>query len=115
MLGRRSDGYHEIESVFQAIDLCDELTIHSRPADYGITISVKAPADSAAAPPSGRRNLCYRAARALLEHTSARFGAHIGITKQIPARAGLGGGSSDAAGALGADPRRREGGETTIR
>ena len=100
MLGRRSDGYHEIESVFQAIDLRDELTIHARPAEHAITVAVKVPGGGAADVPADHRNLCHQAAQALIARTGARFGAHIEITKHLPTRSGLGGGSSDAAGAL---------------
>jgi 4-diphosphocytidyl-2-C-methyl-D-erythritol kinase len=93
------------------------LTIHRRPAGHGVTISVgpesvilndaersegSPPSDRAAFAdvPTDHRNLCWQAAQALSERAGAPLSAHIAIAKQIPPRAGLGGGSSDAAGAL---------------
>jgi len=90
--GRRPDGYHLLQSAFMLIDWCDTLHFERRPAgklsreDLGPAL----PAD----------DLCLRAARALQQATGSEFGAHIAIAKRVPAEAGLGGGSSDAASCL---------------
>jgi 4-diphosphocytidyl-2-C-methyl-D-erythritol kinase len=89
--GRRPDGYHELVTIFQAIDLADTLTV--APAEeLTLTCSV-----AALATPD---NLCLRAAAALQAATGTRQGARLHLEKRIPAAAGLGGGSSDAAAAL---------------
>ena len=90
--GRRADGYHLIESVFMLIDWCD--TLHMSRRDDG-SISRE---DLGAALPAD--DLVLRAARALQVASGCQYGAHIGIDKRIPAQAGLGGGSSDAATTL---------------
>ncbi len=90
--GRRPDGYHLLQSVFMLIDWCDTLHIELRP-DGGISredMGAGLPAD----------DLCTRAARALQATTGTRQGAHIVLEKSIPAQAGMGGGSSDAATTL---------------
>jgi 4-diphosphocytidyl-2-C-methyl-D-erythritol kinase len=91
--GRRADGYHELQTLFQLIDLCDSLTIAVR-ADGQIERPV-GPTDVAP-----DRDLTVRAARALQTATGTRFGASLGLHKRIPQGAGLGGGSSDAATTL---------------
>jgi 4-diphosphocytidyl-2-C-methyl-D-erythritol kinase len=91
--GRRADGYHEIVTLYQAVDEWD--TLDATPAaDLRLTVS-----DPAL---GGEDNLVLRAARLLHDAVpeSAGCGAHLALQKAIPARAGLGGGSSDAAGAL---------------
>lgn len=91
---RRPDGYHDIDSVAQVIDLYDELEV-SRADDGDISIRVdggEAPAD--------RTNLVCRAAEVFFTHTGVGGGARFVLRKQIPARAGLGGGSGNAAAAL---------------
>jgi 4-diphosphocytidyl-2-C-methyl-D-erythritol kinase len=90
--GRRTDGYHLIESVFMLIDWCD--TLHMSRRDDG-SISRE---DLGAALPAD--DLVLRAARALQVASGCQYGAHIGIDKRIPAQAGMGGGSSDAATTL---------------
>lgn len=90
--GQRADGYHLIESVFMLIDWCD--TLHMSRRDDG-SISRE---DLGAALPAD--DLVLRAARALQVASGCQYGAHIGIDKCIPAEAGLGGGSSDAATTL---------------
>lgn len=98
ILGRRSDGYHDIETVFHRINLRDELTLKSTDGEILLnTNRADIPADS--------HNLCWRAAALLQERTSGRAGVAIGLTKHIPSGAGLGGGSSDAAAMLRALPR----------
>ena len=90
--GRRADGYHLLQSVFMLIDWCDTLHVERR-ADGAISredLTTPLPAD----------DLIVRAARALQAETQTPLGAHIGVAKQVPAQAGMGGGSSDAATCL---------------
>jgi 4-diphosphocytidyl-2-C-methyl-D-erythritol kinase len=92
ILGKRSDGYHEIETVFQTVDLWDTLVVD--PADdLGIVC------DHPEVPVDGS-NLVLLAARRLGEQAGVRRGASFRLTKGIPVGGGMGGGSSDAAGAL---------------
>jgi 4-diphosphocytidyl-2-C-methyl-D-erythritol kinase len=96
--GRREDGYHLLQTVFQIIDLCDELQFD--PAPDG---RVRRIDDAGTRPPPGvdpDQDLCVRAARALQEAAGARQGVDIRIRKRIPLGGGLGGGSSDAATTL---------------
>ena len=90
--GRRADGYHLLQSVFMLIDWCD--TLHFERRDDGRIarhdLSVALPAD----------DLITRAAALLQQATGTTAGADIGIDKRIPAQAGMGGGSSDAASTL---------------
>ncbi len=89
--GKRADGYHEVESVMQMLTLADRLTIDSA-EEIVFTCS-----DPALA---GEGNLVVRAARMLRTHCGVTRGARVHLTKHIPAQAGLGGGSSDAAAVL---------------
>ena len=93
ILGRRPDGYHELQTCFQFVDLCDEITIRVR-TDGSIHRT------SGAAGVAAEADLCVRAARALQAAAGSAHGADIGVTKRIPMGAGLGGGSSDAATCL---------------
>ncbi len=94
--GRKADGYHLIESVFQLIDWQD--TIHLTLREDGvISRQDMLPSYNATLP---EEDLCIRAARALQQATGCSLGAHIQLEKRIPAQAGLGGGSSDAASCL---------------
>ena len=93
VLGRRPDGYHELETLFERIDLADELAFE--PAARELSLTGDDPTLS-----SGPENLVLRAARALRQATRTSRGARIHLTKRIPIAAGLGGGSSDAAAAL---------------
>ncbi|MDA8444638.1 4-(cytidine 5'-diphospho)-2-C-methyl-D-erythritol kinase [Paracidovorax valerianellae] len=90
--GRRDDGYHLLQSVFMLIDWCDTLHFERR-GDGQVTREDL----SQTLPP---QDLCVRAAMALQETTGCTLGAHISIEKRIPAKAGMGGGSSDAASTL---------------
>ncbi len=90
--GRRADGYHLLQSVFMLIDWSDTLHFDLR-TDGALTREDL----TAALPPD---DLTLRAARALQEATGCPLGAHIGVHKRVPAQAGMGGGSSDAATAL---------------
>ena len=94
VLGRRPDGYHEIETVMHAIDLCDELRILPLESDE-VALACDAPDV-----PTGEDNLVVKAARLLKQATGYRGGARIDLVKRIPPQSGLGGGSSDGAGAL---------------
>jgi 4-diphosphocytidyl-2-C-methyl-D-erythritol kinase len=90
--GRRPDGYHLMQSAFMLIDWCDTLHFQVR-ADGQISredLTWPLPQD----------DLITRAAKALQLHSQCPLGVHIGIDKSIPAQAGMGGGSSDAASTL---------------
>ena len=93
VVGRRNDGYHLIQSVFQLIDLADTLTITPR-ADGRLLRGDTIPGVDPEA------DLALRAAQHLKAATGSRLGADIAITKRIPLGGGLGGGSSDAATTL---------------
>ena len=92
IVGRRADGYHLLQSAFMLIDWQDTLHFELRPngelSREDLTIPL--PAD----------DLILRAARLLQAHTGCTKGAHIAVHKEIPAQAGMGGGSSDAATCL---------------
>ena len=91
--GRRPDGYHLLQSAFMLIDWCD--TLHfERTAGGGIT---REDLGDTALPDL---DLSLKAAHALQQATGCTLGAHIGVLKSIPAQAGMGGGSSDAATTL---------------
>ena len=92
IVGRRSDGYHLLQSVFVLIDWCDTLHFERR------TDSQLVRHDLTAALPAN--DLCLRAARALQAASGTTQGADISIDKQVPWGAGMGGGSSDAASTL---------------
>jgi 4-diphosphocytidyl-2-C-methyl-D-erythritol kinase len=91
--GRRPDGFHEIESIMQLVDLCDEIRL--RPRGHGIRVQVQG-ADL----PDGRGNLAYRAAALALDTGGISGGVEIDLAKRIPVAGGLGGGSSNAAAVL---------------
>jgi 4-diphosphocytidyl-2-C-methyl-D-erythritol kinase len=93
IVGRRPDGYHELQTVFQLIDLCDRVRITPRD-DCRIT----RPKGPPGVPED--QDLVVRAARALQSASGTRLGAEIEISKVIPMGGGLGGGSSDAATTL---------------
>ncbi len=93
VLGRREDGYHELQTLFQFLDLCDELTFI--PNREGRIRRVDTDVDW-----PEERDLALRAARLLRETVGLRQGVDIAIRKRIPPGSGLGGGSSDAATTL---------------
>jgi 4-diphosphocytidyl-2-C-methyl-D-erythritol kinase len=93
--GRRADGYHDLETVFQMVDLCDTLDIETR-AD-GRILREPAPSDPLLAQLADDEDLTVRAARLLQKEGGTKQGASIHVEKRIPAGGGLGGGSSDAA------------------
>jgi 4-diphosphocytidyl-2-C-methyl-D-erythritol kinase len=91
VIGRRDDGFHEIATIFLTIDLSDRLTLSPSP-DLELSCD-----DGALA---GNDNLALRALRLLRDETDHPGAAGLDLTKRIPAAAGLGGASSDAAAAL---------------
>ena len=94
MLGRRADGYHELDTIFQAVSLHDTIKFTATD-DPAIVTSC----DDLALW-MGETNLVTRAAKALGDRFSPKHGARIHLQKRIPVQAGLGGGSSDAAATL---------------
>jgi len=103
VLARRADGFHEIETLMLPIRLFDKLSFVSRPGDR-IDLSWRWAAGKQAGQsdqiPDGDGNLVVRAVRLLRARAGVKVGASIRMVKWIPAAAGLGGGSSDAAAAL---------------
>ena len=93
VIGRRPDGYHEVVSLLQTIDLHDRLTLETRPD--AISLEVDDPGV-----PSDATNLAWRAAESLPRPATGPRGVHIRLSKSIPSATGLGGGSSDAAATL---------------
>lgn len=93
VLGRRADGFHEIDTIFQTIDVTDRLEVS--PAPSGVLLECADPSI-----PRGAENLAVRAAEALRARCGIAAGARIRLVKNIPAGGGLGGGSADAATAL---------------
>lgn len=93
ILGRREDGFHELETVMQPVALHDQLKFHR--SGSGIELSCSDPAL-----PVDSSNLVHRAAAAFLEATGIRDGVRIHLEKRIPMAAGLGGGSGNAATTL---------------
>jgi 4-diphosphocytidyl-2-C-methyl-D-erythritol kinase len=93
ILGRRADGFHELETVLHPIRVFDRLTFAR--AGQGIQLSCSAPGL-----PTDARNLVYRAAAAFLETAKVKEGVRVELEKNIPLAAGLGGGSGNAATVL---------------
>ncbi len=93
VLGKRSDGYHEVEMLMQMVGLYDEVTVARR----GQGVNVRC--DNSAVP-SGEANIAWKAAAAMLSLLGSNAGLAIEIRKAIPVAAGLGGGSGDAAAVL---------------
>ena len=99
IVGRRPDGYHLLQTIFQIIELCDKLRFDL--TDDGVIRRID---DETSSPPAGvapEQDLCVRAARALQAAIGRRHhGVEIRLRKRIPLGGGLGGGSSDAATTL---------------
>ncbi len=93
VLKRRRDGFHNIETIFQTVDLADELAFEDRANRVSLSCNV-------AELDTGEGNLVYRAAMLLRERTGCRLGARIRLEKHIPIAAGLAGGSGNAAATL---------------
>ncbi|MEG2206516.1 MAG: 4-(cytidine 5'-diphospho)-2-C-methyl-D-erythritol kinase [Clostridia bacterium] len=110
ILGTRADGYHLMDMLMQSVALHDtlwlepakELVLEAGEENAGTHPQVSAAWDTLSAPPVpfDRRNLVYRAAERLRERAGRPLGARIRLFKRIPAGAGMGGGSADAAAAL---------------
>ena len=108
--GLRPDGYHDIHSVMQSLDLRDTVILEDRPAGVSLNCVSVDPLEQGALahmgslrghmPPSDCRNIVWQAAKLLMEATGTERGLHITLRKAIPLSAGLGGGSSDAAAVL---------------
>jgi 4-diphosphocytidyl-2-C-methyl-D-erythritol kinase len=96
VLGRRADGYHRLDSLVAFADIGDRVT--ARPAD-GLTLTVGGP-EAAAIAGLGEDNLVIRAARLLMAQAGIGAGVALHLEKHLPAAAGIGGGSSDAAATL---------------
>ncbi|WP_426416054.1 4-(cytidine 5'-diphospho)-2-C-methyl-D-erythritol kinase [Aestuariirhabdus sp. LZHN29] len=92
--GLRSDGYHELQTLFQFLDIGDSLSVEMTPHDPSIEVT---PGLAGVAP---ENNLILRAAQCLQHRLGIRQGARIQLTKRLPMGGGLGGGSSDAATTL---------------
>ncbi|MDD5439007.1 MAG: 4-(cytidine 5'-diphospho)-2-C-methyl-D-erythritol kinase [Candidatus Omnitrophica bacterium] len=93
ILRLRSDGYHELETLFEKIDIRD--TVRLTAAKAGVTVT-----SNEKSLPLGRANICYRAAELVKNTCKIKSGVKIHITKKIPIAAGLGGGSSDGVSVL---------------
>ncbi len=94
VLGKRADGFHDIETIMVPVTLADSLEIEvSEGSGIGLSCSDRSV-------PSGPTNLVWRAAEAFARHTGRTFRTSIALQKNIPSGAGLGGGSSDAAAVL---------------
>lgn len=96
VLGKRDDGYHEIETVMHTIDLFDTLTVERVDGDSIDFTVVGRPC------PTDPSNLVVKAAEAFFSSGPHRFGLLVNLQKKIPLGAGLGGGSADAGGMLAA-------------
>jgi len=112
---KRADGFHDLATIFQSVSLADTLIARRRPRGFSLQVRFEDAAlrsgalargasggRARAAVPAGRGNLVLVAARAFARATGIRGGARFELVKRIPAGAGLGGGSADAAAALAA-------------
>ncbi len=93
VMAREEDGYHQLETVFQALDLWDDVWV--RPTAGGVRLELDGPEPC---PPE--QNLAYRAAATYLARSGIRQGVEIRLAKRMPSGGGLGGGSSDGAAVL---------------
>lgn len=94
VLGKRSDGYHEVDTIFQTVDLTDRMIFLEREDDE-LVLTIEG-----ASLPVSEENLVLRAAKALLARAGVTRGADVHLSKKIPIGGGLGGGSSNAASTL---------------
>jgi len=95
VIRKRKDGYHDISSLMLPISVFDRMSLEVCPGDETISIACDSPEI-----PSDERNLAWRAADLYVKDSRIKTGIHIDLRKHIPGGAGLGGGSSDAAGVL---------------
>ena len=93
IVGVREDGYHLLESIFQAVSVYDTITVKTK---WGKSITLVA--DGCDCP--AEKNTAYKAAEAFFRYTGLKKGVNITVKKHIPQQAGMGGGSADAAGVL---------------
>jgi 4-diphosphocytidyl-2-C-methyl-D-erythritol kinase len=93
ILGRRPDGFHELETILHPVNVCDRLTFER--AAHGVELTC----NNATLPTDGQ-NLVHRAATAFLQAAGITGGVHVHLEKKIPLAAGLGGGSGNAATTL---------------
>ncbi|HEY6011620.1 MAG TPA: 4-(cytidine 5'-diphospho)-2-C-methyl-D-erythritol kinase, partial [Nitrospirota bacterium] len=93
VIGKRADGYHDVEMLMQMVGLYDEVTVAL--GSGGVTVSC-----DQSAVPSGEGNIAWKAATEMLRAAGSRAGLAIDIKKNIPVAAGLGGGSGNAAAVL---------------
>ena len=100
IIGKRPDGYHEIESVMQSISLCDRISLETLAAGIQLTCLPAGTATSNSQLPTDNKNLAYKAAQAILDKTGQKTGVKIKLEKNIPLASGLAGGSADAAAVL---------------
>ena len=101
VLGKRHDGFHELETVMLRTQFSDQLTFQpASSSELTLSLSDATPADMRSGIPLDETNLILKAARALQKSTGTLFGAHIILHKRIPPESGLGGGSSNAATTL---------------
>ena len=91
VIGRRADGYHDVATILQTVDLADTVTISRA---NGLSVECAGP------DLSGEQNIAWPAAIALARRGGVEPNAHVAIEKRIPVAAGLGGGSADAAAVL---------------
>jgi 4-diphosphocytidyl-2-C-methyl-D-erythritol kinase len=104
---RRTDGYHDLVTLFQSVSLSDTLVVEPRPRGFSLAVRSERsavrnakPKTREPRPPLGSGNLVLRAARLLSRRSGLEAGARFTLIKRIPMRAGLGGGSADAAAAI---------------
>lgn len=93
VVGKYSDGFHEIESIFQTVSLADLLNFNEVPEGIHITTNDESV-------PANEKNIVYRTVKKIQEIAKIRRGIHIHIEKHIPMGAGLGGGSTNSAGTI---------------
>ncbi len=93
VLAKEKSGYHQIETLYSAVDFCDEIVLQR--TERGVSVELVGLSVG-----HDEENLAYRAAEALLDAAGFTGGVHVSLTKNIPIGAGLGGGSSDAGATL---------------
>lgn len=94
IVGRRADGYHLLETVFQTVNIYDTVTV-AWTAEQGISLTCDVPAV-----PCSEKNIAWKAARYFCDAAQISRGVRIHLEKRIPMEAGMGGGSTDAAAVL---------------
>ena len=95
ILGKRTDGFHELETIMQPVALCDTLEFIETASEQGVTLT-----SNKAELPTDATNLVHRAATAFLKTSGVKAGFKIHLEKRVPMAAGLGGGSANAATTL---------------